>query len=325
MAAKFVVFGSPKQRNLLPGVSYEDAEAYAVEVLHSAIAACKQFGVTIGLEPLGPAEADFMLTAKSAIRLAEMVESPYCKLHLDVKAMCSERKPIPDIIRDSRDWLVHFHANDPNMLGPGMGEVDFHPIFAALKEINYDGWVSVEVFKYEPSPDEIARQSLEYMRKIEAELTIAVCLTAKLDLSARGPQLSQMLSRPHQPVPVFDDVLRRPADLCNRHSDILGRHHFDRVPRANRKLVRIRLLARNMNAHLATHAAFEIDFAPLLGALHDAAVDLLELDAIDRAHLEARLAARAIVGVDNRQLFRNFFAWSFFSHDQTQGLRACTS
>ncbi len=170
LGGKVVVFGSPKQRDVLPGVSYEDAEAYAVEVLHSAIAACKRFGVTIGLEPLGPTETNFMLTAKSAIQLAEMVESPYCKLHLDVKAMCSESEPTSDIIRDSRDWLIHFHANDANMLGPGMGDVDYQPIFATLKEINYDGWVSVEVFKYEPSPDEIARRSIEYMRKIEAEV-----------------------------------------------------------------------------------------------------------------------------------------------------------
>ena len=97
--------------------------------------------MTIGLEPLGPAEGDFMLTAESGIRLAKMVDSPHCKLHLDVKAMSSEGKPIADIIRDSREWMVHFHANDPNLLGPGMGDVDFRPIFAALKEINYDGWV----------------------------------------------------------------------------------------------------------------------------------------------------------------------------------------
>jgi sugar phosphate isomerase/epimerase len=171
LGGTIMVLGSPKQRNLLPGVSYDDAEAYATEVLHAAVPACAQFGVTIGLEPLGPAEGDFMLNAKAGIRLAEMVASPHCKLHLDVKAMSSEGQPIENIIRDSRDWLVHFHANDPNLLGPGMGEVDFRPIFAALKEINYGGWVSVEVFKYEPSPDEIARRSIEYMRKVLAGLT----------------------------------------------------------------------------------------------------------------------------------------------------------
>jgi sugar phosphate isomerase/epimerase len=137
-------------------------------VLHAAIPACREFGVTIALEPLGPAEGNFLLTAASGIHLAKLVASSYCKLHLDVKAMSSEGQPIGDIIRASRDWTVHFHANDPNLYGPGMGEVDFHPIFAALKEANYTGWVSVEVFKYDPSPDEIAQKSIDYMQKVLA-------------------------------------------------------------------------------------------------------------------------------------------------------------
>lgn len=166
---RVMVLGSPQQRNLQAGVSYPDAERYAAEVLREAMPACADHGVTIALEPLGPAEGDFMLTAESGIRLAEIVDSPHCRLHLDVKAMSSEGlveggKEIPQIIRDSRDWIAHFHANDPNLLGPGMGKVEFEPIFAALQEIDYDGWVSVEVFKYEPSPEEIARRSLEYMR-----------------------------------------------------------------------------------------------------------------------------------------------------------------
>ena len=47
-----------------------------------------------------------------------MVGSPHCKLHLDVKAMSSEGRPIADIIRESREWLVHFHANDPTCSAP---------------------------------------------------------------------------------------------------------------------------------------------------------------------------------------------------------------
>ncbi len=166
LGGRIMVLGSPGQRNLLAGVTHDQAEGYAAEVLQRAMPTCERLGVTIAIEPLGPAEGDFLNTAASAIELAKRVGSPSCRLHLDVKAMNSETKPIADIIRDSADWLAHFHANDPNLLGPGMGDVDFAPIFAALREIDYREWVSVEVFKYEPSPEEIARVSLGYMRSL---------------------------------------------------------------------------------------------------------------------------------------------------------------
>jgi sugar phosphate isomerase/epimerase len=170
LGGKIIVLGSPQQRNLLPGVGYDDAEQHAAEVLRAAMPACADHGVTLALEPLGPADGNFMLTARSAIHLAELVDSPHCKLHLDVKAMSTEANPFETIIDECRDWLVHFHVNDPNLLGPGMGEVQYGPILTALAEIDYSGWLSLEVFKYEPSPEEIGRQSIGYLRKIEAAI-----------------------------------------------------------------------------------------------------------------------------------------------------------
>jgi sugar phosphate isomerase/epimerase len=167
LGGTIMVLGSPQQRSLLPGVAYDDAEKYAAEVLRAAMPVCADHGVTIALEPLGPSETDFMMTANSGIELAKLVDSPHCKLLLDVKAMSSEAAPYESLIHDSRDWLVHFHVNDPNLLGPGMGEVEYDRIMPALAEINYTGWLSLEVFKYEPSPEEIARQSIEYLRDIE--------------------------------------------------------------------------------------------------------------------------------------------------------------
>lgn len=165
LGGRVLVLGSPKQRNLLPGVTPDQAMQYAAEVIRGAVPVLEECGVVLAVEPLGPEEGDFLRTAEAGVQLIQMVDSPLCRLHLDVKAMSSESKPIPDIIRDSAPYLEHFHANDPNRRGPGMGDVDFLPILAALREIDYRGWVSVEVFDYEPGVEALARESIQYLRR----------------------------------------------------------------------------------------------------------------------------------------------------------------
>ena len=80
--------------------------------------------------------------------------------------MSSEPTPIPDIIKQSAKHLAHFHANDPNLLGPGMGEVKFEPIIKALDDADYDGYLSVEVFDFKPGAEKIASESIRYLKKV---------------------------------------------------------------------------------------------------------------------------------------------------------------
>ena len=112
---------------------------------------------------VGPAEGDFLLTAAEGRELVSLVGSPHVRLHLDCKAMASESVPPAEIIQANRDILAHFHANDPNRQGPGMGQLEMVPIFAALKEIDWRGWVSVEVFDYSPGIERLVRESMANM------------------------------------------------------------------------------------------------------------------------------------------------------------------
>ncbi len=164
LGGSLMVFGSPAQRSLLPGVSRDAAFAFAAETIRAAAPAFDRCGVSFCMEPLTRDETDFVLTCDEALELIDLVDRPAVMLHLDVKAMSSEGIPVPDLIRRHAGRAGHFHANDPNRRGPGFGEVTFEPIFAALDEAGYNRWVSVEVFDYSPDPETIARESLAYMR-----------------------------------------------------------------------------------------------------------------------------------------------------------------
>jgi sugar phosphate isomerase/epimerase len=168
LGGKIMVIGSPKQRNLLPGVDRERAMGYAAEVFTPCLEPAAMRGVTLAIEPLSTKETDFLVCADDAVELIERIAHPNFRLQLDVKSMSDEDKPIPQVIRESAKHLVHFHVNDPNLLGPGMGDVRYEPIIAALRQVGYDGWLSVEAFDFTCGARKIAKASAAYLERVLA-------------------------------------------------------------------------------------------------------------------------------------------------------------
>lgn len=167
---KFIVLGSPKQRRIEDGADFTEAARRARAVLDPAVKLAEQVGVTICIEPLGPQETNFINSVHEAVQFILTEPSKALRIMLDVKAMASEGRPIPEIIRSAWPHFVYFHANDANLKGPGFGEIDFHPIFRTLIELGYDGYVSVEVFRFDEGPEEIAIRSLRYMMDVLEEV-----------------------------------------------------------------------------------------------------------------------------------------------------------
>ncbi len=165
LGGTLMVFGSPKQRDLLPGVTVEAAMGCAADVFATVAARLGPLGVDLCVEPLAPADTDFLNTIASAEDLIGRVNHPRVKLHLDVKAQAADPGgTVPELFARHALKAGHVHAQDTNLKGPGMGDVDFGPIVRALVEAGYDRWISVEVFDYSAGPEETARRSGECLR-----------------------------------------------------------------------------------------------------------------------------------------------------------------
>lgn len=164
LGGKVMIFGSPKQRNVCEGLTYDQAWEYARETFQHCGRTAADAGVYLCVEALSPAETDFINTVTEAVRMVQEVNEPNFRTMVDIKAISSDGRPLPEIIEEGGDLIKHVHVNEPDGRGPGTGSTDFREVALALRGIGYDGYVSVEVFDYKPDPVTIARDSLAHLQ-----------------------------------------------------------------------------------------------------------------------------------------------------------------
>ena len=155
--------GGP-QGGLSRGVALDRYEAGLRECLPLA----QRLGITLMVEP----EPGLVIQhAAECVEFLQRVDHPNLKMNCDLGHFyCVEEDPAT-VVRQCAAWIAHIHLEDikENRVHqhriPGEGAMDWEGIFAAIREVGYGGWVTVELYPYETTAEEAARKAKEYLRR----------------------------------------------------------------------------------------------------------------------------------------------------------------
>jgi len=166
-----LVFGSPLQRST-DGISVEAARRHFADGLAKVAGHAGRRGVRVLVEHLDRTQSDVINTLAEARQLVEEVGHPAIQMMFDFHNTADESTPLDGLIRQFFDLICHVHVQemDGRYLGTGNSSNAFCGAFQALKDLNYSGWISLEVFDFTPDPQTIAVESMRVLQKIEAQL-----------------------------------------------------------------------------------------------------------------------------------------------------------
>ena len=165
-----MILGSGRQRRTVDGTSVADATARLRDGLAEAADHAAERGVTILPETLAPHLCDVLTSMEQTVSMVREIGHPAVQTMFDTHNAVAEEAPHDQLIKEHADLIRHVHINEMDGRHPGTGSYDFAVPLQALRDIGYDGWLSLEVFQFEPSGEEVARVSSQYLRDIEAQL-----------------------------------------------------------------------------------------------------------------------------------------------------------
>ncbi|HEY7303876.1 MAG TPA: sugar phosphate isomerase/epimerase family protein [Bryobacteraceae bacterium] len=161
-----VVFGSPKQRSTVDGMTPYDAVRVFAQELSCAAPHAEARGVTILLEPLSPEQTDVVTTLEEAVSIVKEIKSPAVQTMFDVHNAVREREPHMRLIREFARFIRHVHVNEYDGREPGTGDYDFRALLATLGETGYSGWISLEAFDFSRDPFDVAQRAIHHLRAV---------------------------------------------------------------------------------------------------------------------------------------------------------------
>lgn len=152
----------------------------AIDCYQSIGPVLSEYGVTIAIEPLNRFETYFLNTAADAVVLCDEINHPNIGILFDTFHANIEEKDVAAAYRTVSRHLKHVHTCENDRGIPGTGHVDWPGVFQALRDIGYNGWLTIESFGFSlgelsaaasiwrdiaPSPESIAFEGVKFLKQ----------------------------------------------------------------------------------------------------------------------------------------------------------------
>jgi fructoselysine 3-epimerase len=153
----------------LHGQTLENARECLCTSLDTICHAADNYGIKIALEPADRYETDLAQTTGQALALIKAVNCPNLGVVLDNGHAAVVGESPADAVRSLGHYLYHVHVDDNNGLRdqhlvPGDGSLEFGSFLAALREVNYTGFLCAELtWDYTVDPDAPVRKTSAVM------------------------------------------------------------------------------------------------------------------------------------------------------------------
>lgn len=123
-----------------------DELKWSVEMLQKAGDYAQQANIVLAPEALNRFECYLVNTMADLKSLIDQVNHPFVGAMYDTHHANMEEKSQSGAIKTIQSHLRHVHVSENDRGTPGQGQIDWDDVFSALKEVRYDGWITIEAF-----------------------------------------------------------------------------------------------------------------------------------------------------------------------------------
>jgi sugar phosphate isomerase/epimerase len=164
-----MIFGSPNQRNTM-GITVDEAKKHFADGLASVADHAQERNVKILVETLDSSQTDVVNTLAESLEIVHAVDHPAIGTMFDYHNTLDETEALDVLVRRYFDYIDHIQIQemDGRHLGTGDAATAFVESFRVLRELNYDKWISLEIFDFTPGGEVIAEESMAVLRQLEA-------------------------------------------------------------------------------------------------------------------------------------------------------------